>query len=306
MLWQPGMDPVAVAGLAGTRTYPLSSSFRPSYNMAVNLVGQVGRERAPRRCWSRRSPSSRPTAAVVGLARQARRIRESMADSRSPATSATSPSTRPSGGSSRDARATQARQRSAARQAEAAASLQRLRRGDIIQVPGGRRAGLALVLEPGPAGAIRRCRSCSPRTIRSSGCRWPTSRCRSRPSTGCGSRPGSAPGRRSTAGTSPPPCATSWPAARPQPAAGRPKDGGRRAARTPRSSELRRRLRQHPCHGCPDREEHARQRGALSPAGAGGRGAGTPGGGPDARDRADVRPGLRGARRSSATSKATR
>src|SRR5246500_4483078 len=45
-VWQPGMDPAALAGLAGTRTYPLNSSFRPSYNMAVNLVGQAGVERA--------------------------------------------------------------------------------------------------------------------------------------------------------------------------------------------------------------------------------------------------------------------
>ena len=46
VLWQPNVDPLAVAGLAGTRTYPLNSSFRPTYNMAVNLVGQVGRARA--------------------------------------------------------------------------------------------------------------------------------------------------------------------------------------------------------------------------------------------------------------------
>src|SRR5205807_6390117 len=32
VLWQPGLDPAAVAGLAGIRTYPLDSSFRPSYN----------------------------------------------------------------------------------------------------------------------------------------------------------------------------------------------------------------------------------------------------------------------------------
>ena len=46
VLWHPGLDPASVAGLAGTRTYPLNSSFQPSYNMAVNLVGQVGRQRA--------------------------------------------------------------------------------------------------------------------------------------------------------------------------------------------------------------------------------------------------------------------
>ena len=34
VLWSPEVDPARVAGLASTRTYPLRSSFRPSYNMA--------------------------------------------------------------------------------------------------------------------------------------------------------------------------------------------------------------------------------------------------------------------------------
>ncbi len=42
VLWQRGMNPEHLAGLAGTRTYPLRSSFKPSYNMAVNLVEQFG------------------------------------------------------------------------------------------------------------------------------------------------------------------------------------------------------------------------------------------------------------------------
>ncbi len=46
VLWQPGMDPRAVAGLASRRTYPLRSSFAPSYNMAVNLMAALGKERA--------------------------------------------------------------------------------------------------------------------------------------------------------------------------------------------------------------------------------------------------------------------
>ena len=46
VLWRPDLDAKALAGLAGTRTYPLRSSFKPSYNMAVNLVGQFGAERA--------------------------------------------------------------------------------------------------------------------------------------------------------------------------------------------------------------------------------------------------------------------
>ena len=35
VLWQQGFDPKAVAGLASTRTYPLKSSFRPSYNLSL-------------------------------------------------------------------------------------------------------------------------------------------------------------------------------------------------------------------------------------------------------------------------------
>ncbi len=46
VLWQSGMDPRAVAGLASRRTYPLRSSFAPSYNMAVNLTSTLGRVRA--------------------------------------------------------------------------------------------------------------------------------------------------------------------------------------------------------------------------------------------------------------------
>src|SRR3712207_4158669 len=46
VVWAPNVGPTLVAGLASTRTYPLRSSFRPSYNMAVNLVGAFGRDRA--------------------------------------------------------------------------------------------------------------------------------------------------------------------------------------------------------------------------------------------------------------------
>ncbi len=42
MLWHPDVDPAEVAGLASTRTFPLRSSFAPSYNMTINLVHQMG------------------------------------------------------------------------------------------------------------------------------------------------------------------------------------------------------------------------------------------------------------------------
>jgi len=46
VLWQPGLNPVALAGLASKRTYPLRSSFAPAYNMTVNLVATIGHDRA--------------------------------------------------------------------------------------------------------------------------------------------------------------------------------------------------------------------------------------------------------------------
>lgn len=43
--WSQNLDPQTVANLASRRTYPLNSSFRPTYNMAINLIEQFGRSR---------------------------------------------------------------------------------------------------------------------------------------------------------------------------------------------------------------------------------------------------------------------
>ena len=60
VLWHPDVDPAEVAGLASTRTFPLRSSFAPSYNMTINLVDQMGPTRRTS-CWNGRSRSIRPT-----------------------------------------------------------------------------------------------------------------------------------------------------------------------------------------------------------------------------------------------------
>ena len=77
VLWQPGMNPREVAGLASTRTYPLRSSFRPSYNMAVNLVHQFGRERS-RELLEQSFAQFQADKAVVGLARQLHKAEEAL------------------------------------------------------------------------------------------------------------------------------------------------------------------------------------------------------------------------------------
>ena len=70
--WSPTVDSASAAGLASTRTYPLRSSFSPSYNMSINLISQFGRERA-RRSLESSFAQFQADRAVVGLTRQIRK-----------------------------------------------------------------------------------------------------------------------------------------------------------------------------------------------------------------------------------------
>ena len=76
--WTEGLDPQAVAALASRRTYPLNSSFRPTYNMAVNLIDRFGRARG-REILESSFAQFQADRAVVGLARQVREQEESLA-----------------------------------------------------------------------------------------------------------------------------------------------------------------------------------------------------------------------------------
>jgi ATP-dependent RNA helicase HelY len=75
--WQEGLDPQAVASLASRRTYPLNSSFSPTYNMAVNLIEQFSRERA-RDILESSFAQFQADRAVVDLARKARSQEEAL------------------------------------------------------------------------------------------------------------------------------------------------------------------------------------------------------------------------------------
>ena len=150
VLWQPGTDPRMVAGLASTRTYPLRSSFRPSYNMAVNLVGSLGREQA-RTLLESSFAQFQADASVVGLARQISRNLEGLEGY---ATSMTCHLGDATDYGRLRAELTRregdlARQGASQRRAAAAASLEQLKPGDVVRVPTGRRSGLAIVLDPG-------------------------------------------------------------------------------------------------------------------------------------------------------------
>jgi ATP-dependent RNA helicase HelY len=255
VVWQPGVDPVQVAGLASTRTYPLRSSFRPGYNMAVNLVGRLGID-AARDLLEQSFGQFQADRSVVGLARRIERNNEALAGYAASmhchlGDFAEYAALRRRVG---EREKSLSREGTAERRAAAADSLRSLRPGDVIAVPGGRRAGLAVVLDPGldpgsdprplvlnedrwagrlsaadfpapvqPLGRMRLPKRVDHRTPRV--------------------RRDLASGLRST-GIQPP--------ASPR----RRTQGG--AGDDPELATLRRALRAHPCHGCDDREAHAR------------------------------------------------
>ncbi|MGH3458351.1 DEAD/DEAH box helicase [Aeromicrobium sp.] len=150
VLWQPGLDPRQVGGLASTRTYPLNSSFQPSYNMAVNLVGQVGRERA-RELLEQSFAQFQADRAVVGLARQIHKADEAVAGYRESASCELGDFMEYAAlrRELSDLESSGSRARRTAERDQVVQSLSSLKIGDVINVPAGRWAGLAVVLDPG-------------------------------------------------------------------------------------------------------------------------------------------------------------
>jgi ATP-dependent RNA helicase HelY len=268
VLWQQGMDPKSVAGLASTRTYPLRSSFRPSYNMAVNLVHQVGRSTA-RELLESSFAQFQADKAVVGLARQLRKSEEALEGYRQAATCHLGDFMEYSALRRRlsDAEGSMAKARRADHRDEVVTSLEALRPGDVIEVPAGRYSGMAVVIDPGMQSdrdgprpyvvtADRQARRLSMvdftipvkaftrmRVPKSFNGRNPQSR-----------RDLASALRSKTQGFTPPPPRKDHDAGpRGKAARGRVAADGEREI-----SRLRAELRAHPCHGCADREDHAR------------------------------------------------
>ena len=85
VLWSPFVPFDQVAGLASTRTYALTSSFRPTYNMAVNLVRRYTPESA-HHLLNLSFAQYRVDRDVVRLERQVERSRSLMETARTEAT----------------------------------------------------------------------------------------------------------------------------------------------------------------------------------------------------------------------------
>ncbi len=260
VLWQPGTDPAAVAGLASRRTYPLNSSFRPTYNMSINLLSQFGRARA-REILESSFAQFQADRSVVGLAKQVRSREESLAGYAKSMTCHLGDFTEYARMRRElsDAENVTSSSKSRARKSLNDDSLARLMPGDVVDVPGGRAPGPAIVLssdhsgrEPRPAvltfdNQLRRIG-----TDDLEGPIAPMTRIRI-PKSFNAKVPKS---RRDLAASARNALRENRP-----PAPGRTTDFGLGAVQPyqeKRITELRRALRAHPCHGCSEREDHAR------------------------------------------------
>jgi ATP-dependent RNA helicase HelY len=151
VLWNPGEDttePSAVAGLASTRTFPLRSSFAPSYNMTINLVHRMGPEQAHQlleQSFAQYQADRSVVGLIRGIERGTRMLDETAAElggPEAPILEYARLRARISEMERAQSRASRLQRRQAASDALAA-----LRRGDIINITHGRRGGLAVVLE---------------------------------------------------------------------------------------------------------------------------------------------------------------
>ena len=149
VLWHPDIDPAEVAGLASTRTFPLRSSFAPTYNMTINLVNQMGPTQAHKLLESSFA-QYQADRSVVGLVRaveRGERVLDEIANELGGHDASILDYVRLrlqiSERERAQSRASRLQRRKAANDALAA-----LRRGDIITITHGRRGGLAVVLEP--------------------------------------------------------------------------------------------------------------------------------------------------------------
>lgn len=262
VLWQPGSDPTAVAGLASRRTYPLNSSFRPTYNMSINLLAQFGRARA-REILESSFAQFQADRSVVGLARQVRAREESLAGYTASMTCHLGDFTDYARirRELSDAETAGTKSKYRNRKSLIDDSLARLLPGDVVNIPAGRAPGPAIVLsadhgsrEPRPAiltldNQLRRIG-----TDDLDGPISPVTRIRI-PKAFNAKVPKS---RRDLASSA----RNALRENRPLPPGQNRNDDFGKAAALPdqdrRITELRRALRSHPCHGCSEREDHAR------------------------------------------------
>jgi ATP-dependent RNA helicase HelY len=255
VVWHPGLDPQALAGLASTRTYPLRSSFRPSYNMAVSLIGRMGRTLA-RDILETSFAQFQADRGVVALAAQVRRNEEALQGYRDALQchlgdfEEYAALRRELSDLERGA----AKERGQRDRAAIEESMKGLRVGDVVALPSGRRVSPAVVVgldEAGLGAPPRITVVTSDRQVRRMGSSEVHAALavigRVKVPKDFSAR--SANDRKALAERLRGFADEAAHARSPKRAAAGDSDA---------TSSLRRQLRQHPCHGCAEREAHAR------------------------------------------------
>jgi ATP-dependent RNA helicase HelY len=145
----PGFDATQLGRLASRRTYPLISSFHPSYNMAVNLVASSGVTRA-RELLEMSFAQFQADQGVVGKARRAKELDASLEGFRSAMKCDKGDFLEYAALRERLNRSQKSasKARGHARREASAEMLAGLQRGDVIKVKAGRRGGFAVVVAP--------------------------------------------------------------------------------------------------------------------------------------------------------------
>ncbi|WP_061962125.1 DEAD/DEAH box helicase [Demequina flava] len=145
----PGFDAPQLGRLASRRTYPLVSSFSPSYNMAINLVAQSGVETA-RELLELSFAQYQADQTVVGKARRVRELDatiegygESVKCDRGDFMAYAALRERINRAQKDASKAVKRQRREAGVE-----TLSNLRRGDVVRIASGKRSGLAAVVLP--------------------------------------------------------------------------------------------------------------------------------------------------------------
>jgi ATP-dependent RNA helicase HelY len=142
VLWSPFVPFEQVAGLVGARTYALTSSFRPTYNMAANLVRRYPPDLA-HHLLNLSFAQYRADSDVVRLEAQLDRSEAALEEARRHAVCER-------GDVDEYRRLLRASEESARQRpsmsAEVTAALERVRPGDVLIVPGGKSGGRVAVL----------------------------------------------------------------------------------------------------------------------------------------------------------------
>ncbi|MEX0913865.1 MAG: DEAD/DEAH box helicase, partial [Demequina sp.] len=143
----PGFDAAQLGRLASKRTYPLISSFQPSYNMTINLVGSTSVPRA-REVLEMSFAQYQADQGVVGKATRARELDTTLAGFREAAACDKGDFMEYAALRERLNRAQKSTAKAAGRQRKEATAqtLASLAKGEVVRIGGGRRAGLAVVV----------------------------------------------------------------------------------------------------------------------------------------------------------------